>query len=254
MLHFASSQLLAWMIAWFYPLCRVAALIGTAPIISDSGAPPTVKIGLSVLITIVIAPTLPAMAAVDVVSLSGLALIVRQLLIGAALGLTLRMVFAAVSYAGDVIGLQMGLGFAQLFDPQHNEQTPVVGTFLGYLAGLTFLALNGHLILIGVVAESFTAWPIDGPSILALDWYALLLEAGMMFALALHLALPVIAALLLTNVALGVLMRSAPQLNLFAIGFPITLLIGAIALLFTLPAMMGTIESGLGEALVRLTR
>lgn len=253
MIHFTEAQILAWIAAWLYPLCRIGALISTAPVLSDSGAPQRVKIALALAITIVVAPTIDAPPASDIASWEGLAIVARQLIIGAAMGLTLRFAFAAATYAGDMVGLQMGLGFATLFDPQHNQQTPVVGSLLSYLTALIFLALNGHLMLIASLAESFRSFPIGSGVGLLLDWRTLALEGSIVFSLALHIALPVIAALLLANTILGVMMRSAPQLNLFAIGFPATLLIGAFALYFALPDMLGVIERGLIETLARVT-
>jgi flagellar biosynthetic protein FliR len=127
-----------------------------------------------------------------------------------------------------------------------------VGSLLSYLAALIFLALNGHLILIGAVAESFRSLPVASASGMTLDWRALVDQGALTFVLALHIALPVIAALLLANAILGVMMRSAPQLNLFAIGFPATLLIGAAALYFALPDMLGAIQRGLVDAMGRI--
>jgi flagellar biosynthetic protein FliR len=251
-LHFTSTQILAWLGAWFYPLCRIAALVGTAPVLSDSGAPQRVKIALAIAITAVVGPTVDSVPAADLASWEGLAVVARQIVIGAAMGMTMRVTFAAFTYAGDMIGLQMGLGFATLFDPQHNQQTPVVGSLLSYLAALIFLALNGHLILIGAVAESFRSLPVASASGMTLDWRALVDQGALTFVLALHIALPVIAALLLANAILGVMMRSAPQLNLFAIGFPATLLIGAAALYFALPDMLGAIQRGLVDAMGRI--
>lgn len=252
MLQFTESQVLAWVAAWFYPLCRIAALVGSAPLFSDATIPQRLKIALAILITIVVAPGLGAMPTVPILSLDGGILIARQILIGVGMGIGMRLAFYAAQYAGDLAGLQMGLGFAQLFDPQHNQESAVVGNLLTYLAYLVFLGLDGHLMMIGAIAESFASVPIAPTSGLGTDWQALMLHASVIFSLGLYIALPVVGASLLANVVLGVMMRAAPQMNLFAVGFPITLLIGMCALVLGLPAMLPTIERALLESFAPL--
>jgi flagellar biosynthetic protein FliR len=229
MLQFTDSQLLGWIAAWFWPFCRIAALFSTAPILQDRSIPQPIKIALAAMIAAIIAPGVQEPSTMPMVSVDGLLLTVQQLIIGASLGLTMRLVFAAVELCGNLIGLQMGLGFALFFDPEHNNQTPIVGILLGYLASLIFLALNGHLMLIAAVTESFHTLPLNPRPQLALDWHSLVAQGGTIFSIGLHLALPVLAALLLTNMALGVLTRAAPQLNLFSIGLPLTVWSGVAA-------------------------
>jgi flagellar biosynthetic protein FliR len=130
----------------------------------------------------------------------------------------------------------MGLG-SRCSASGHNTQTPVIGSLLGYLTSLIFLALNGHLMMITAVTESFQTLPMNHGLQLAVDWHSLVLHGSTVFSIGLHLALPVLATLLLTNVAMGVLARAAPQLNLFSIGFPLTLLIGLAALALAMPYM-----------------
>jgi len=252
MLQFTEIQLLGWVAAWFYPLCRIAALIGSAPILSDTSIPVRVKIALAVLVTIVVAPTLGPAPGVAILSLDGGLLIVRQLIIGVGMGIGMRLAFYAVQYAGDLAGLQMGLGFAQLFDPQNNQESAVVGNFLTYLAYLVLLGLNGHLIMIGAIVESFNSMPIASATGVGTDWHELVLHGGVIFSLGLYLALPVVGASLLANVVMGVMMRSAPQMNLFAIGFPITLLVGLGTLFLTLPATVPMVERSLMESFTAL--
>ena len=254
MFQFTEAQLLAWLAAGLYPLFRIAALIGTAPILGDASVPRTVRIGLAVLVTIVVAPGIAAVPDASLLSGDGFLLIGRQLLIGAAMGFSMRLAFAAIEYAGDLIGLQMGLGYATLIDPETNDQTPLIGSLLRYFASLAFLVANGPLMMIAGVCESFNTLPIASDGALLEDWKTLALQGSMIFGLALHMALPVIAALLVTNVALGVMTRAAPQLNLFSIGFPITITVGLVVLVASLPVLLGIAGSSMTEIAGRLLR
>ncbi len=247
MLAFTSAQLDAWLALMLWPFARILALLASAPITGDTQFPAMSKIGLAVIITAVVAPTLP-LPAVDPGSGAGLLLLARETAIGIAMGLAMRIVFAGITMAGDVIGLQMGLAFAQFYDPQSNSQEAVIGQYLNLLATLTFLSLNGHLVMISTLIESFQAVPVaaaDGG-----QWLLLAQSGGMVVRAALWLSLPLIATLLVINAALGVLTRSAPQLNIFAIGFPITMIVGFAALMLALPycmpAMEKLFESGFG--------
>ena len=249
MLTFTAGELDAWLAVFLYPFVRVLALMSAAPLFSHASVPYPVRIGLSLLITLVIAPMLPAAAFVSPFSALGVMLVITQVLIGVAIGLTMQIVFAAVELAGDLIGLQMGLSFAGFIDPQNAEQAPLIGSFLSITLMLLFLSLNGHLALIAALRGSFDTLPLAGAAWRGID-AARIVEAGTgMFATGLSLALPIVGALLLVNLALGILSRTAPQLNLFAVGFPVTLLVGMLMLLlaapFALPALQGVLEKGL---------
>lgn len=252
MLQFTEAQLMAWLAAVVYPFCRIAAMIASAPIMGDESVPRRVKIGLAIFATIAAAPTIRAVPDVAILSGDGFLLIGRQLLIGAAMGFSMRLAFAAVEYAGDLIGLQMGLGFATLIDPETNDQTPLIGSLLRYFASLAYLVANGPLMLMAGVVESFEMLPIASAGGMVEDWKTLALQGSMVFGVALHMALPVIAALLVTNVALGVMTRAAPQLNLFSIGFPITITVGLIVLMLSLPVLLGIAESSMTSTIARL--
>jgi flagellar biosynthetic protein FliR len=258
MIQFSEAQLLAWIASAIYPFFRIAALIGTAPIIGDASVPRRVRIGLAIFVTVVVAPGIAAIPDVALLSGDGFLLVGRQILIGAAMGFSIRLAFAAIEYSGDLIGLQMGLGFAILVDPETNDQTPMIGSFLRYIASLAFLAANGPLMMIAGVADSFQTMPVAagaaGAGGLFGDWEMLALQGGMVFGLALHMALPVIAALLVTNIALGVMTRAAPQLNLFSIGFPITIAVGLIVLLLSLPVVLSIADNAVNETAMRLLR
>ncbi len=242
-MNFTSAELTAWIGSFLWPLFRVGAMVGAAPIFGARVVPVRIRMGLALAITLVIVPLLPPAPAVDPLSGAGLVITFNQLLIGLALGLSLRLVFSAVEIAGQIIGQLMGLGFASMIDPENGVQVPVVSQFYSICAILLFLAFNGHLLLIEMLADSFRTLPVstqgiplDGLRALA-DW------GGQMFAGAVLVALPAICALLLVNLAFGVMMRSAPQLNIFAVGFPVTLLLGMVIMLVTLPALPGQLTA-----------
>lgn len=253
MLTVTSVQLNAWIAMVIWPLSRILALIASAPITGNQQFPLSAKIGFSILLTILVAPLLPA-AAMDPASGAGVLLLAREVLIGLAMGLAMRVVFAGVSMAGDLIGLQMGLGFAQFYDPQNNTQAPVTAQFLGLIATLLFLSFNGHLMLISTLVESFQTAPVHANGGLAGNALVLAQWGGVIMRAALMLSLPLVAVLLVTNIALGVLSRAAAQLNIFAIGFPVTLGIGFVALLAGLPYMSPVMDKLFTEGLQVMLR
>ncbi len=237
MISVTSTQLDAWLVAFIWPFTRILGLIAAAPVIGQPQFPARAKVALAILISIVITPALPPLPKIEPASWYGLFLLARELAIGLALGFLMRLVFTAIEFAAELIGLQMGLGFAQFYDTLNASSTPVLATFFGFAATLMFLAIDGHLLLLSVLTESFTTIPIGGTTTAAF-WQTLASKGGYLLFAALSLSLPIIAALLITNLALGVLSRAAPQLNIFAIGFPVTLLVGLAAALFSVSYLL----------------
>lgn len=227
-------------------------VLAVAPVFSSRGLPNQVKIGLGILLTLIIAPTLPPLPAIGIFSAQGLLILVEQLVIGLAIGFCVRIVFAAVDMAGQMAGMTMGLGFASFYDPQTQGQTTSLNQFFVLLATLVFLAMNGHLMLIQALADSFVSFPIGSAQ--QVNALAIVQWGGKIFSAGLLLALPVTAALLITNMALGILTRTAPQLNLFGIGFPITLGMGFLMVAWTLPDMLPPLQQLIEETLALLSR
>lgn len=225
MLQVTSEQWLYWLNLYFWPLLRVLALISTAPILSERAVPKRVKLGLGMMITFVIAPSLPA-TEVPIFSASALWLAMQQMMIGIALGFTMQFAFAAVRTAGELIGLQMGLSFATFVDPASHLNMPVLARIIDMLAMLLFLTFNGHLWLISLLVDTFHTLPVGDNPVNSNAFLALARAGSMIFINGLMLALPVITVLLTLNLALGLLNRMAPQLSIFVIGFPLTLTIG----------------------------
>lgn len=234
MISVTSAQLDAWLAALIFPLTRILAMIASSPVLGNKQVPVRVKIGLSVLLAIIIAPTIGEMPQVGVASPQGLLIMIQQIIIGVAMGFTMRLIFTAVEMAGELAGLQMGLGFASFYDPLNSSYTPIVARWVGLIAILAFLTLNGHLHMLAALATSFQTLPV-GEAISADGFYKVAEWGSSIFAYALQISLPIVAALLTTNIALGILTRAAPQLNLFAIGFPITLAIGFFVLALSMP-------------------
>jgi flagellar biosynthesis protein FliR len=242
MITLSSTELNTWIAAFVWPLTRILGLIATAPLFGNLSIPIRVKVGLGVMLTLVIAPTVPAIPAADPMSLAGLLILIQQLIIGLAMGFAMRIVFAAVEMAGEVAGLTMGFGFATFFDPQTRARTSAIAQFLALLTLMLFLALNIHLSMLATLADSFVSMPISGTPTGAGSFRQIAGWGGLIFTAGAQLALPIIAALLITNIALGILTRAAPQLNLFGIGFPITLGVGFLIIALMLPYLATPLE------------
>lgn len=228
------AQLHGWLVLFLWPFFRLTAFMMTAPLLGHHSIPRTVKLGLAALVTVVIAPSLPPLPAVPIWSWPGLGVVVEQVLIGAAMGLTLRVMFAAVMVAGDFIALQMGLAFATFVSPDTGANTMILARLFYIISLLMFLALNGHLMVIETLAASFQMLPVGYTGVDA-DGFSLLVRfGGTLFSSGLLLALPLVAALLIVNLTLGILNRSAPQMTVFSVGFPTSLTLG----LFLLSVLM----------------
>jgi len=247
-LTFTSAQLDAWLAGLVWPLTRVLAVLAAAPVLGQTRVHSRVRIGLAICIVLVIAPTLPPMPQVAPGSAMGVLILAYQMIIGLAIGFALRLVFTAVEMAGDLVGLQMGLGFAMFYDPANVQHTPILGQFLGLLATLVFLAINGHLLVISALIESFHTLPITLEPLNGGFFQTLARHGAIIFLAGLQLALPLIVTMLVVNLALGVLTRAAPQLNIFAVGFPVTLAIGFGALILTLPYFAPLFQKLLDQA------
>ena len=242
MISISSAQLDAWLALFIYPLTRILALIVTAPVFSNAAMPVRTRLIAGLAITLPLVTVLPTPPPIPAGSWLGLTILGEQVLIGTLMGFSLRIAFAAFDVAGEMIGLQMGLSFATFFDPGSSAQTSVMAQFFGLLTALVFLAMNGHLLMLTLLAESFTLLPISATPFHSEALSSLLTASAMMFSLGVLLALPLVTALLVTNISLGVLSRVAPTLNLFAVGFPVTLALGFFVLMLTLPYIGAAME------------
>lgn len=249
MLTITSVEMNTWIAALLWPLSRILGMIASAPLFGNASFPMSGKIMLGVLIAMIMAPVIPAGPAADPMSMAGLLILVQEMIVGLAMGFAIRIVFAAVEMAGEVASATMGLGFASVFDPQTKGRSSAVSQFLALIATMAFLAINGHLLLLEVLAESFVTLPISAtPSSTGL-MLQLAKWAGAIFSVGLQLSLPIVAALLITNVALGILTRAAPQLNIFGIGFPVSLGVGLMLISQALPYMSVPLQNLFNQGL-----
>ncbi len=246
---FTDTQLQTSLAAFFWPFVRIGALMISAPIFSSRQTPALYRIGFVLVMTWVLVPVIPASPVVDAFSHEALIILLQQILVGVVMGFILQMVFAALIFGGQVVAYSMGLGFASMMDPQNGVQVPVISQFYLILATLLFLQLDGHLLLIDMLAQSFETFPVAMTGISQNGLSEVIGWASRMFNAGLLMALPVVAALLLVNLGMGVIGRAAPQLNIFAVGFPMSILIGFMLLWITLPDVMGNFAGLLDEGL-----
>lgn len=222
------DQLYAQISHYFLIVVRIGALLHVAPVFSERSVNKRHRMGLAVLTALLIGSTIPD-AQIGIYSWTGAWTLAKQVVIGAALGLMLQLMFAAVRLAGEVIGMQMGLSFASFFDPGSGN-SPVISRFLNLLVTLLFLTFNGHLWLLALISETFYALPVNPDPLHAGGFLYLVTHAGLIFSQGLMLGLPIISLLLCINLTLGLLNRLTPQLSIFVVGFPLTLSVGMVAL------------------------
>ena len=243
MVSFSGNELIAMIASFIWPLTRILGLIAIAPPFGNNSVPVQVKLLLGVMLALIVAPTIAPLTHADPMSVSGIMILMQQLVIGMAMGFMVRVVFAGIEMAGEVIGLTMGLGFASFFDPQTQGRTSAISQVLVLISTLLFLTLNVHLSVFAALVESFKTIPISTALTMGFSFQKLAIWGEQIFIISMRLSLPIVAALLITNIALGILTRAAPQLNLFGIGFPITIGVGFLMLSMTIPYMLLPIEN-----------
>jgi flagellar biosynthetic protein FliR len=233
----------------WWPSLRIGGFILAAPIASEKGIPRRVKIVLTVALAFLLAPNVPVPAGLSIFTGTGALTVAQEVLIGVAIGMVVQLAFEALNFAGQTISMTMGLGFATMFDPQHGENVTVLGQLVMIMGMLTYLSINGHLMLLGALANSFQTLPIGAANIDSRFLLSVAVWGARIFETGLAVALPAVIALIIVNMALGVITRAAPQLNLFGIGFTITLASGFFLLLVGLDGLMGGISSLIDTAL-----
>jgi len=237
-LNLGFEEIAAWVGQFLFPLTRVGGLLMLAPVIGSRMVPTNIRLLMAVVLAVILMPVaLQAgpMPQVDPFSLQIVPFLARELLIGVAMGLILQLVFAALVVAGEAIAMSMGLGFAAMIDPQGGMNVPVLSQFLTVVASLLFLELGGHLMLVQLLADSFLILPVSIEPLPAPLFQQFAGFGTQMFLAAIWVALPALTAILGVNIAMGVITRAAPQLNIFSIGFPTTLVVGFVILLVALP-------------------
>jgi len=249
-LTITDAEIARWLGLLVWPLLRGLALFAFAPAFGSSAVPAPVKVALGLAIAAVIGGVAGPMAPLDL-SWRTAALVVEQVLVGVAIGFAMRVTLSVMAFAGDLSGLQMGFGFATLLNPQVGVPMPALADFFDLLGTVLFLAIGGHLLLIAALVKSFQIVPVTAAvgGIAPAGWAALAASGAALFQLGVILALPVVAAMLAINVAMAVVSRVAPQLNIMSVGFAVFLWTGiaATALLmpFVAPAVEHLVEVGL---------
>lgn len=231
MLNFTDAQIGQWVASFLWPLFRVASFLMIIPVIGTQLVPMRVRLGLSLLITLAIVPLLPPVPAVEALSIEAVFITVQQILIGSMLGFAFLLLMQLFVVAGQMIAMQIGLGFASMVDPANGVNVPVLAQIFLIAVTLMFLAMDGHLVMIEVVVESFRAWPVSsqilGPDGLNSEaHWSIMMRMNWLFASAFLLALPAITSVLIVNLSFGIMTRAAPQMNIFSLGFPIGMVFG----------------------------
>jgi len=246
------GQLMELVTGFFWPLVRVAGVLSVAPILGSPRIPSRIRASIAVVLTVSMLSLTGPIPNIDPLSLAGVAVTVSQLLIGLLIGFTLLLVFNIFVVAGESIAAAMGLGFALMSDPSSGVQIPVVSQFFSILATLFFLALDGHHALINLIATSFTLVPITD-SLNAEGFWIMISWSSILFSGAMMVALPALITMLCINIIMGVMTRAAPQLNIFSVGFPVTMTLGFVVILIILPGLNPAFQSLLTQGYDTMT-
>ena len=220
------------------PFLRLSAMMIVAPIFSAPGFNVRTRLVLSILVAALVAPSIEVPPGFELFSAGGLFMAMQEIAVGLMIGFILQLAFGAIVFGAQAMSMTMGLGFAMAVDPQNGVQVPVVAQLYVILGTLLFLALDGHLLLISAVVESYLLVPAGTASLSAASLSALVTLGSLVFAGGILLAIPVMTALLLINLAFGIITRTAPQLNIFAVGFPVTILPGLLIMFIVLPGFV----------------
>ena len=249
MISFTEQQLLGWITAWLLPFFRILGLFAAAPIFSSRTIPARAKLALAAVLAIVISPFSNLPVGFTLVNNAAWGAVVREILIGVSIGFLTRLILLVFELAGELIGLQIGLSYAGYFAPGAGHGN-AVGVFTGTIASWLFVTMSGPVLLIGCLIHSYQKFPagLGLPQTKGLDPQRIIVLLGDVFGMAVVLALPVIVLLLLVNFAMGVATKVAPQLNLFAVGFPILILCGLGMLSMIIPLFEPLMVKGLGKA------
>lgn len=226
MIELDAVQISSWISRYMYPFVRIAGLLMVMPLIGSRLLNQRVRLVLALGVTIAVVPVLPPMVKVDALSVASLMIILQQFLIGVVLGFAVELLMQVYVIAGQIIAMQTGLGIATTVDPSQGASVVVISQFFLFLVSLVFISLNGHLVLIEIVVDSFRTIPVGFEGVDAQSFSAIVKWGSWMFSAALVLSLPAIVSLLIVNLAFGVMTRAAPQLNIFALGFPVTMMMG----------------------------
>jgi len=248
-MEFGFAQATAFVGSLVWPMMRIGAMLLAMPVIGTRLVATRVKVIITFLLAVVVLPLLPEVPQVEALSLQGILISIQQVLIGFSLGFTLQLVFGALTIAGQSIAMSMGLGFASMVDPANGVNVPVVSQLFIIMGTLIFLALGGHLMLIQLVVSSFHSMPIAPEGVDRQSFWSIVSWGSEMFIGALWIAIPALISMLTISLSMGVMTRAAPQLNIFSVGFPVTMFMGFIILILVLPGFLPRINQMMLEAM-----
>ncbi|MFT5218321.1 MAG: flagellar biosynthetic protein FliR [Planctomycetota bacterium] len=248
-MEFGFAQATAFVGSLLWPMLRISAMILTMPVIGTRLVSARIKVMLSFVLSAAVIPLLPELPQVEALSLDGLLISIQQVLIGASIGFTLQLVFGALMIAGESIAMSMGLGFASMVDPTNGVNVPVVAQFFIIIGTLTFLAVGGHLMLIQIIMTSFESLPISTAGVDRVHYWSIVSWGSQMFIGAVLLAIPALISMLVITLSMGVMTRAAPQLNIFSVGFPVTMFMGFVILILVIPGFIPRINEMMLEAM-----
>jgi len=252
-IEIAIAPLIETLAIYIWPFVRIGAFLMVMPLVGGSFVPMKVRLLLTVVLTAAIAPVVPHTAMPDVLSAAGLVTMTQEVAIGVSMGFLVQLVFDAVALGGQVIGMSMGLGFAVFLDKVRGVSVPVLGQLFLMLSMLVFLALDGHLAMIKLLVESFRAWPMAQSGLTVPILSELLVWTSQLFVFAMKIALPAVTALLTVNLSFGVMSRAAPTLNLFAVGFPVAMLLGFTVIFLNMGVLVENISTFLNQSISALS-
>jgi flagellar biosynthetic protein FliR len=253
-IEIAIGPLIDGLAIYIWPFVRIGAFLMVMPVIGGSFVQTKVRLLLAVAMTAVLAPVIPTTPNLDVLSVAGLVTMIQEVAIGVAMGFLVQLVFDAIALGGQVIGMSMGLGFAVFLDRARGVNIPVLGQLFLMLGMLIFLSMDGHLAMIRLLADSFHAWPIATTGLTIPVLTELLLWTGQMFVYAMKIALPAVTAILVVNLSFGVMSRAAPTLNLFAVGFPVAMLLGFAVIFLNMGFLQENVSIFIERSLAMVSR
>ena len=230
-MNFTDAEIGTWVSTWLWPMFRIASFFMVIPVIGTQLVPMRVRVGLAFLVTLLVVPLIPPVPVVEPLSFNAVFITLQQIFIGSLTGFMFVMLMQLFVVSGMMIAMQMGLGFASMVDPANGVNVPVLSQIFLVCVTLIFLAMNGHLVMIEIIVETFRSWPISEQiigvnSITREDMWMFISRISWLFASALVMSLPAITAVLIINLSFGIMTRAAPQMNVFSLGFPIGMMFG----------------------------
>lgn len=233
-MEFSADALMGWIATYLWSFTRIAAMMMVMVTIGSKTTPQRVRLFYALAVTVAVFPVLPpGPADIELFSFGSAMIILQQILIGVAIGTISVFVVQTFVVAGQVIAMQTSLGFASMADPTNGESSPVVGQFYVLLVTLLFLGVDGHLLMIEMIIRSFQTLPISMQGLLATDYEKLASWFSLMFSAALALSLASMVAMLLVNLSFGIMTKAAPQLNIFSLGFSVSMVFGIFVIWIT---------------------